>query len=291
MTKLLKYVGNSVGITMEWALVLFVVVAFAIRTSPFQTFIAKQLASYLSSELNTTITIDEVDIVFFDRASIEGFTLMDQLNDTLACTPELMVTIEDFEIDENSFQLIEIKLNKGTVKIRKNNEGIMNYQFLVDYFSSDEPSSSPPLKLSISSLNLESIIFEYDDLSAKPVDFGLDFNHLRFNKLSVMLSDFDLNDERISLQIDKLVSQEKSGFKLNEFTSHVQIGPKGISLEKLFISLPESKLSAPYFRLSYNDWSSFDYFDDSVSFDSKFDSSEVSFRDLSFGVPSREGMN
>lgn len=158
MTKILKYVGNSVGITMEWVFVLFVVVAFAIRTSPFQTFIAKQLASYLSSELNTTISIDKVDIVFFDRASIEGFTLLDQQNDTLVCTPELMVTIEDFDIDENAFRLSEIKLNQGTVKIRKNIEGIMNYQFLVDYFSSDEPSTSPPLKLTISRINLESII-------------------------------------------------------------------------------------------------------------------------------------
>ncbi len=291
MTKILKYVGNSVGITMEWVFVLFVVVAFAIRTSPFQTFIAKQLASYLSSELNTTISIDKVDIVFFDRASIEGFTLLDQQNDTLVCTPELMVAIEDFDIDENAFRLSEIKLNNGTVKIRKNNEGIMNYKFLVDYFSSDDPSTSPPLKLTISRINLESIIFEYDDLSAKPIDFGLDFNHLRFNNLSVLLSGFDLNEDKISLQIDKLVCQEKSGFKLNEFTSHVQIGPKGISLEKLFISLPASKVSAPHFRLSYNDWSSFDYFEDSVSFDAKFDASEVSFLDVSFWVPSLEGMN
>ena len=291
MTKLLKYVGTSFGLAFEWVLILFIVCAFAIRTSAFQTFLAQQLAAYLSSELKTSISIDKVDIVFFDRASIEGFTLLDQKNDTLICTPQLMVTINDFDLENNAFELNEIKLNNGVINLVKDKQGAMNYQFLVDYFSSDEPTSSPPLKLSIDKINLEAISFSYNDALKPPLAYGVDFNHLYFKDLSVLLSDFNLKEEVISLQVSKLLCSEKSGFKLNEFTTLINIGPKGISLEKLFISLPESHISAEYFKLNYNSWDSFDYFEDSVIFDASFQASDISLKDVSFWVPSIEGMD
>ncbi|MBM3456257.1 MAG: hypothetical protein FJX80_14150, partial [Bacteroidetes bacterium] len=290
MAKILKYVGSFFGLTMEWLLVFIVVAAFAIRTSPFQTFLAQQLASYLSSELNTTITIAKVDIVFFDRVSIEGLTIMDQFNDTLVSTPQLMATIDEFDIEENVFQINEAKLCEGTIKVKKGKDGMMNYQFLVDYFSSEEPSTAPPLRLSFSRINLENVSLEYNDQSAPPQTFGVDYNHLSLNNLSVLLSAFNLNSDLLSCQVDKLTFSEKSGFRLNEFTSSVSIGPKGISLKKIFVSLPDSKLSAPYFRLIYEDWSSFNHFEDSVFFDASIDASELSFKDISFWVPTIEGM-
>ncbi len=291
MTKLLKYVGNSLGLTAEWLLILFIAFAFAIRTPSFQTFLAKQMASYLSAELQTKIEIDKVDIVFFDRVSIEGFTLMDQKNDTLVNTPRLLVTLKDFDIDKNSFDLSEIKLENGTVKVTKDIKGIMNYQFLVDYFSSDEPSTAPPLKLSIERINLQEVDFQYNDEISKPLTFGFDFNHMKLTNVSANLSSLSIKDEDISLQVDKLTLSEKSGFKLNEFTSAVKIGPKGISLDKLVIALPESNIKASHIKLNYESWSSFDHFEDSVYLDASFQSSFVSLKDLSLWVPSLEGMD
>ncbi|MBM3417384.1 MAG: hypothetical protein FJY17_00505 [Bacteroidetes bacterium] len=290
MAKILKYVGSFFGLTMEWLLVFIVVAAFAIRTSPFQTFLAQQLASYLSSELNTTIAITKVDIVFFDRVSIEGLTIMDQYNDTLVSTPKLMATIDEFDIEENVFKLNEVELDGGSIKVQKSKKGIMNYQFLVDYFSPEDPSTSPPLRLSVSTINLENVTLEYNDQSAPLLTFGVDFNHLKLNNLSVVLSSFNLNNDVFSCQLDKLTFGEKSGFRLSDFTSFVSVGPKGISFKKLFVSLPDSKLSAPHFRLIYKDWSSFDHFEDSVFFDASIDASELSLKDISFWVPTLEGM-
>ena len=55
MSKLLKIIGRSAGISAEWILILFLILAFAIRTYPVQTFIAQKTAAYLSNELKAEI--------------------------------------------------------------------------------------------------------------------------------------------------------------------------------------------------------------------------------------------
>ncbi|MBL0341971.1 MAG: hypothetical protein IPP71_14195 [Bacteroidetes bacterium] len=48
---------------------------YAIKTPVFQTWIVQRAASYLSSELNTTVTLDRIEIEFFRTLSIKAFTL------------------------------------------------------------------------------------------------------------------------------------------------------------------------------------------------------------------------
>ena len=52
---------------MEWIVISIILFAFLIRTSPVQTFLAKQAANYLSKELGAKVDIGSVSIVFIDR--------------------------------------------------------------------------------------------------------------------------------------------------------------------------------------------------------------------------------
>ena len=84
MSKILKIIGNILAISLDWTLLFIVFLAFVIRTSSVQTFLAQKAASFLSKELNTTIEIDKVAILFFDRAALDGVIVLDQKKDTLA---------------------------------------------------------------------------------------------------------------------------------------------------------------------------------------------------------------
>ena len=68
---------------VELIILFLIIFAFGIRTSWFQTFLAQQVASYLSGEFQTEVSIDKVDIVFFDLVDIEGVYVEDKIKDTL----------------------------------------------------------------------------------------------------------------------------------------------------------------------------------------------------------------
>ena len=48
MAKLLKIIGRTIGITLEWLLVFVIALVFLIRISAFQTFLGGIATSYLS---------------------------------------------------------------------------------------------------------------------------------------------------------------------------------------------------------------------------------------------------
>ena len=78
MSKLLKIIGRSAGISAEWILILFLLLTFAIRIYPVQTFIAKKTAAYLSNELQAEIKIEAVEIIFFNQVILKEFSIKDK---------------------------------------------------------------------------------------------------------------------------------------------------------------------------------------------------------------------
>ena len=98
-------------------MVLLIFIAFGIRTSWFQTFLAQQIASYLSNELNKEIKIDKVDLVFFDELDIEGVYVQDGYEDTLLYTKKLNATIADWKSIPLNLLLFLYRLTASHCKI------------------------------------------------------------------------------------------------------------------------------------------------------------------------------
>ena len=84
MAKLLKIVGRTIGITVEWLLFLFIVFAFSIRFSAFQTYLGSLATSFFSKELKADFKIGQIDVVSFNKIILKDVFVKDQSNDTLA---------------------------------------------------------------------------------------------------------------------------------------------------------------------------------------------------------------
>ena len=94
MTKLIKILGRALGSLIEWSLILIIVLAFIIRSSPVQTYFAKKATDYLSKELNAEVKINKVAIVFLDRVALDGVLIRDQSGDTLFYTERIIVNLD-----------------------------------------------------------------------------------------------------------------------------------------------------------------------------------------------------
>ncbi len=294
MSKIVKIAGRITGGLFEWILILLIFLAFAIRTSPIQTFIAQQATKYLSKELKTTIRIDKVSILFFHKVALDGVFVLDQKKDTLASVNTVFVTLKSFSQSKNLVALDEVNLQGGIVKISRAKEtGDYNYAFIRDYFDSGKTKKKKknPMSVTLDHARLTNLNIHYDDYRKDYSTFGMDFDHLHFQSVYLFAGEFASSGGVITALVKQLSFQEKSGFKLDKFATYVNVSTAGLKLKALHIETPNSQIYMPRMNLLMDEMADLQDFEDSVTFDAKINESNVSLKDISYFGTALEGMD
>lgn len=293
MSKLLKIVGRLTGGLLEWFLILFIIFAFAIRTSPVQTFLAQQVTKYLSKELKTKFKVDKVSIIFFNKVALDGVFVLDQKKDTLASINSVFVTLKSFNQYSRKIALDELRLQGGIVKLsREKVTGDYNYSFIVDYFDSGKKSSkSEPYQITLDNIGLERVRFHYDDNRKGYNTFGMDYDHLQFSNVYLYASRFKSYKGVLTGFVKHLSVREKCGFKLRKFSTDFNISEEGLKLKRLHIKTENSQVYFPKMFMLMNEMEDFQEFEDSVTFDAVLNESNVSLKDISYFGTTLEGMD
>ncbi len=291
MAKLVKISGRTLGILLEWLLIIIIALAFAIRTSPVQTYLAQQATSYLSEELNTTVKINKVSIIFFDEVALDGFLILDQQGDSLFAAETVFATIDEMKLSENYYKIGKVRLDGGYGHIQKNKAGEINMQFITDYFASEEKKESKNIEFAITSVELNDSRFIYDDHRRAKKTFGVDYSHLDARNINGTISDISIQNQDIKANIQDLNADEKSGFILKTLSAEADVSNAGIFLTNLHLKSPKSSIHAPKFNLKTNSYSDLTSFADSVTFDAKISESIVSMEDVALFGRALEGMD
>lgn len=292
MAKLLKILAKIIGGILEWLLILIIAVSFAIRTSTFQTYLAEIATDYLSKELDTELHIGKVDIYFFDRLSLDDVFVRDLQGDTLASLGSIDVTLQSLNLSANKMTLRNIALNEGRVGISRDSaNGEYNYAFIADYFSSGSKSSgSKPMDVTVRSLDIDHVDITYDDYRKSYSDYGMDYDHLNFKDVILQVNEFESDGKTFTFNLEKLSASEKCGFVLRRLKARCLVGYRGILLSDVKINTSRSRIYAQRFNMRMTGLSDVRSFEDSVSFDAKIDSSEVSLVDVSYFATALKGM-
>jgi hypothetical protein len=294
MTKVFKIIGHVLGILIDWVLIVLILFAFAIRTSPVQTYLAQKATAYLSKELGTTFKVDAVSIVFIDRVALDGVLVLDQQQDTLAYINTLYATLDELNLDKNFVRLDHAELDGGTVHINREKEtGDYNFWFITDYFDSGKKKKKggEPIDLYLNSIKLSDVNFKYDDFRKGYSTFGMDYDHISLKHVNLTATNFSSIGGAFEADIENLSADERCGFQLKKFSAHMNISPEGLKLTDLTIVSPLSEIKASKFCLLLDEMEDFQYFEDSVVFDAKLLNSKVSMKDVSYFASALEGMD
>lgn len=293
MVKLVKIALRLVGGIVEWLLILLIVFAFAIRTSPVQTYLARKATEFLSKELNTVVKIDAVDIVFIDRVDLKGLLVMDEQNDTLAKINSLLVNVDGITSFTGKIQIEGITLDGGVIKInREAKTGDYNYWFLEDYFAGGgSTKKSSPVTVKLENVKLKDVRFHYDDYRKGYSEYGMDFDHLLTRNINMDIRNIQIKDGIISAKIKQLQVYEQCGFQVQEFQAEVFLSENGLSLKNLNIETPNSNLKSNDFKFIYSGYADYLDFEDSVAFDVKLQPSVVSLKDVAYFGTALTGMD
>ena len=259
--------------------------AFAIKTSWFQTSVARYAASYMSSVWQTEVAIDKVDIELFNEIRFDGFFIRDLHGDTLIHTRSVYVKLGNWSIQESRAELNLVKLDQAYVNLRKYEaDSVLNFQFIVDFFASDKPVESKPFYLSVNSIELTNTRFSYNDDHKKKTEYGVDFNHILLEGLNVQAENLSLQEDNILVNVKSLSFFEQSGLVLSNFSSRIKFSPRRLMLDHFLYETPHSAIDIPHFTMDYGNFGNFEFFIDSVRLNGVISKSKLHLKDLSYFV-------
>lgn len=280
---------------VELILLVLIIFAFAIRTSWFQTYLAQQVATYLSNELQTEIAIEKVDIIFFDLVDIEGIYVEDKVEDTLLYSEDIRVNIGDFSLTKSFVDIDEVGLTNATVNLKKyKNDSTFNFQHLVDYFASSnkDTTASANFSVNVRKIALNNINFVYRDENKELLNYGMDYSNLGIQNLSGEFSEFGMNNGVIQAKINNLHFKERSGLVLTKLSTDASYSSTKIGLDNLVLGFNNSLLLSDSLEfLTPNGAADFSNFLHNVSINGNLRDTRIDMVDIGYFVPAIQGMD
>ena len=263
------------------------IIVFSLQFKPVQTYVAKRAASYLSKELNTTVSLSGIYFRPFKSLVIQDLLILDLQKDTLLNTPEFLLDINEFSLKRRIININTVQVNNGSFYLKSYKDRSTNISFIIDYFDSGKPkpkSTKKPFEISFDRVILNNIGLKYKNLRVDTVIQGVNFDDIQLNSLNGIFEQLNTSDHLMQANIKNLSFQEKSGFYLKNLTSFATIDSNQIELKELMLVTNKSRLS-DYFKMNFGKFSDFRDFVNKVRMKGNFKNSFLASRDISYFTP------
>jgi hypothetical protein len=191
------------GILLSLVLIA-VFLIFLIQTKWGGEQVRKFAQSYLSNKLKTEVNIGGLELTGFKKIGLYHVRLVDQQRADLLSFDTVTVDLDITGLTLKKIHLPAIRISNLSASIyRSGKDGPVNYQYIVDAFSSGDTttSSSSGWDISFNKIHLSRISFTYDDIG------NGDRYHVAFNSLGadVKTSDLDkMNFQVSAVELDSL---------------------------------------------------------------------------------------
>ncbi len=260
-----------------------IILILSLQIHAVQTWGGHRLASYLSSEWNRKVEIDRIRIDLWARVVLDGLYIEDHKGDTLLYAKELHMATYSFSSSQSRFESQSISLIEPNIEFKRYaGESDWNYQFLSDYFASEEPQDTASnFSMWVGKLNIENGKFTYFDYTLPLVEEGAFYEEqLAVSHFSTQVENFEMKGDVIQANIESLKLKERSGLNVEDLHAHFRMQDNAIQVTELDADLGETHLVGNVGIYAPNDdaWSDFN---NKVNWDIHFKPTELVLNDLS----------
>ncbi len=172
-----------------------------LQNERFQNWALYKTSTYLSEQLNTTVSIDHFEFELFDKLVMDGIFVADQQGDTLLYSKSMRasMSINLLNLLQKNIDIDDLYIEDAQFHIKRDSGEISdNLQFIIDYLSSDEKKEANKSSKSQKS-SLNPMFFDIDYIYLKNVEFIKD-DVVKGKKLLVNLPSAMIEVEQINLQ-------------------------------------------------------------------------------------------
>ena len=223
---------------------------------------------------------------------LKNVSVNDLHNNTLLKIKKITFNIKKISVKKNTVNINKLKLNNAVINLKKyKNEKSFNFQFLIDYFSlQDTSTTNKEWKIALRTLNIVNSNLVYKDQNKPLKNKGIDFNNINISKLDLKIKDILVHNDTISANIKNLSFKEHKGFVLNKLNTIAKITNEKITIEDFNINTPLTDI-ALNLTLDYKNFDAFNDFINKVHFVSKIKSANINSKDIAYFISDIYGMN
>ncbi|MFM2224483.1 MAG: hypothetical protein RJA07_685 [Bacteroidota bacterium] len=191
--------------------------SFWISRPSTQSWLIQKTTSYLSTKLNTEVSIEKVDANLFQKLILENVLIRDKQKDTLLFAHEIKLNLSDVILLDKKFTLNHIGLTDVKMNIRKaKSDTVFNYQFIIDAFASNNESNSKATNfdLKLKKISLQNIAVNYNDADEEMLNTALqqldiDVEQLDFKNKLLSVQSIYINEPQVNYTLNSILIGDK----------------------------------------------------------------------------------
>ena len=274
-------------------ILLFVALVTALNMPPVQTWLTNKLANEVNKKIGFKISLDYVNIAWFNAVYIENLVVLDRKNDTIINAGYLRMTYDLPKLLVRDIRISEITMRNGyttlflgdTVGNRGNLSGFIEELIALNDDGTVRPKGRRAAETIVREVNLENCSFSYNLLSTDSIPDQFDYEHFTLDKITGCASNLTFVADTISMYMDQFHCIDKgTQLPIKTFNGNVQIDKNRIRIRNFLAHIGKSKL-ANYLEFNFKNWESFSNFNDSVTIKANLLAATITAQDLAYFAP------
>ena len=287
MRKGIKILGKVFSAAVLLLIILPVFLSLLLDIPAVQNFVVHKAAEAVSRKLETTVSIERVDIGIFSKIKVKGFYVEDYGRDTLLYVGKLDAYVTGFGLFGGGLAFSRGEIADAKLYLRQMPDGEMNIKQIVSRISDPDKPRKGNFKLSVSRASIENmdLCLERIDSLARHRDYGIDFSHMHLYGLTARVDDFTIDGSAIYTTVAALTARERSGFVLDHLAGRFYMTQGCLGFEDASIVTARSNVRIPYISLVGNSWAEYKDFLGQVRIDAALRNTSVSTDDIAWFAP------
>ncbi len=286
MRKGIKILGMVFSAAVLLLIILPLGLSLLLDIRSVQNFVVDRLAELVSRHLETTVSIDRVDIGLFSRIRIDGFYVEDYQRDTLLYVGHLNAYVTGFGLLGGGVELRRGEIADAKLYLRQTPSGEMNIKQIVERISDPDRERTGNFRLTLRKASIDGMDLCLERLDRRDPPFGIDFSHMHLYDMRAFVEDLTIDGQAIYTTIERLAARERSGFELERLSGRFYMTQGCLGFEDAEILTRQSDLRIPYVSLVGNTWDDYKDFVGEVRLDAAVRRSTISSDDIAWFAPS-----
>ena len=268
------------------------VVGTLLRNPEVQTIVSRAAAAYLTGKMDMEVRIGEVEISFYGTILVKDFEILDNQNDKMLQVDKLELRIDRIDRKKKVVNLKSFKLTGVDFALRKySGNDLANLGYFLQNFKSKKAtdtlqfSSKPiPWLLVCDKLEMRNMHFIHENQERKKGGAGIDFNDIELIDMDLLMSNFRVEGDTITLQVNSLAFIEKSGFEIKDFSGIIRFSPVKLSVDNLLAHTNNSTIGLDLI-FTYDNLNAFNDFLNKVRYDAHLHETNLEMSDIGYFAP------
>lgn len=289
MRKGIKILGKVLSAAVLLLIILPLTLSLLLDIPAVQNFVVQKAVRMVSRKLETTVSIDRVDIGLFSKVRVKGFYVEDYQRDTLLYVGRLDAFVTGLGIFGGGLSFSRGEIADAKLYLREMPDGEMNIKQIVSRISDPDKPKKGNFRLSLKKASIENMDLCLERLDRRNPEFGIDFSHMHLYGITARVDDFTIDGQSIYTTIDAMSARERSGFTLDHFAGRFYLTSGCMGFEDVAIVTGKSNVQIPYISLAGDSWAEYKDFIGAVRIDGALRNTTVSTDDIAYFAPKLRG--